>query len=67
MPYCGDHFLMHMNIESLYCTPEIQYYISIIIQEKKNQASHKKREGEECTTNSRTKEGSQNVNFLLQT
>lgn len=35
MPYCGDHFLMHMNIESLCCTPEIQYYIPIIIQEKK--------------------------------
>jgi len=21
--YCGDHFMLYTNIESLYCTPEI--------------------------------------------
>ena len=30
--YCGDHFIMYMNIESLYYTPEnnIMLYVNYI-------------------------------------
>ena len=39
--YCGDHFIMYMNIESLYYTPEIDimlcsFYSSILKMQKKN-------------------------------